>query len=535
MVMAVLVALELILVTALLVVLIGGALLSCSAGGRSLKGLELLAYSIGFGILGLAILGVGTVSISWNYERNAWLLLSATVVVAVVQWRRSDVLSRLFGSGAGEMALQSRLAALGWLLMAAIPMLMTFLPIKMPSELPDGAYVIKNDHLHVKVQVMLGAFPADNFIPFAATEYLLRDISFAEERPLMPGQELANRPILMSLAAVPLRAALDAPQKTTGPLPTFRYVGRQWPDVGRFGDDRSYRRFLAVSLVLNASLFVGAALLFQYFGLSRVYWIAGLLVFGSSPYFVAQTLFAWPKSLAAFFLVLSAFTLLVRERTWVAGLLGALAYWSHPYAVVFLGAFGLYLLIRERNDTNPSRGLLPFAVVAVGGLAVWWLWANWYLELSSDLVEQNLSVGASLASHAETRLVNLLNAIAPISFRVLPSVGDLVQASLHGIVGAVGILLLPQAVFASVQCIRQRSKELVLLLALPSALLVGIFGVLSIPAVHGLHALSVALLMLSLRWMQQRNFSSLMLACVAGQIAINIALLLHRGHALLFG
>ncbi|MBO9768121.1 MULTISPECIES: hypothetical protein [Xanthomonas] len=533
--MAVLVALGLIVLTALLVVLIGGALLSCTAGGRSLKGLELLAYSIGFGILGLAILGIGTVSISWDYERNAWLLLSVTLVASVVQWSRSDVFSRLFGSGAGEAVLQSRLAALGWLLMAAIPMLMTFVPIKMPSELPDGAYVIKNDHLHVKVQVMLGAFPADNFIPFAATEYLLRDIPFAEERPLMPGQELANRPILMSLAAVPLRAALDAPQKLNGPLPTFRYVGRQWPDVGRFGDDRSYRRFLAVSLVLNASLFIGAALLFQYFGLSRGYWVAGLLVFGSSPYFVAQTLFAWPKSLAAFFLVLSAFTLLARKPTWIAGLLGALAYWSHPYAVVFLGAFGLYLLIRERNDMNPSRGLLPFAVVAFGGLAIWWLWANWYLQLSSDLVEQNLSVGASLASHAEARFVNLLNAIAPISFRVLPTVGDLVQASLHGIVGAVGILLLPPAAFASVQCIRQHSKEFVLLLALPSALLIGVFSVLSIPAVHGLQAVSVALLMLSLRWMQQRNFYSLMLACASGQIAINIVLLLHRGHALLSG
>jgi len=533
--MAMLVALGLIALTALLVLLIGGAIVACSASGRMLNGLELLAYAIAFGILGLAILGIGVVSVSLDYELNAWVLLSVGLLVSIAQWYRADVFSRMFGSNDGALATEARIAVLGWLLMASIPMLMTFLPVKMPSHLPDGAYVIKNDNLHVKVQVMMGAFPADNFIPFIATEYLLRDISFAEERPLMPGQELANRPILMSLAAVPLRAALDAPQKAVGPLPTFRYVGKQWPDVGRFGDDQSYRRFLAVALVLNASLFVGAALLFQHFGLQRRYWLAGLLVFGSSPYFIGQTLFAWPKSLAAFFLLLSAFTLLARERTWVAGLLAALAYWSHPYALVFIGAFALYLLIRERNDPNPSRGLLPFAVVAAGGPAIWWAWAHWYLQLPSDLVEQNLSVNASLASHFRMRFINTLNTIAPINFRALPSISDLVQASLLGIAGGVGILLLPQAAFASIQCIRQHSKEFVLLLALPSALLIGVFSVLAIPAVHGLHAVSVVLLMLSLRWMQQRNFSSLMLACVAGQLAINIGLLLHRGHALLFG
>ncbi|WP_349656028.1 hypothetical protein [Xanthomonas sp. 10-10] len=533
--MAMLVALGLIALTALLVLVVGGAIVACSARGRMLMGLELLSYSIGFGILGLAILGVGVVSVSLDYQTNAWVLLSIGLLLSCVQWYRTNVFSRMFGSKAGTSATDARIAILGWLLMASIPMLITFLPVKMPSDLPDGAYVIKNDHLHVRVQVMMGAMPADNFIPFAATEYLLRDISFAEERPLMPGQELANRPILMSLAAVPLRAAMGPPQKVVGPLPTFRYVGKQWPDVGSFGDDRSYRRFLAVALVLNASLFVGAALLFQYFRLRRGYWIAGLLVFGSSPYFIGQTLFAWPKSLAAFFLLLSAFTLLARDRTWVAGLLAALAYWSHPYAVVFIGAFALYLLIRERNDQNPRRGLLPFAIVATGGPVVWWAWAYWYLQLPSDLVEQNLSVSAGFASHAATRFINLLNAIAPISFHALPSVVDLVQASLLGIVGAVGLLLLPQAAFASVQCIRQHSKEFVLLLALPSALLISVFSVLTIPAVHGLHAVSVALLMLSLRWMQQRNLTSLMLACVTGQLVINIALLLHRGHALLFG
>lgn len=533
--MALLNAEALVGLVALVILVIGGGMVACSGCGRALVGLELLAYSVGFGILGLAIIGIGVVSITADYARNAWVLGLIAIVFSGIQWYRYGTLSRLFGLRASTSATQTRLAAVGWVLMAAIPMMITFLPVRMPADLPDGAYVIKNDHVHVRVQVMMGAFPADNYIPFVATEYLLRDIPFAEERPLMPGQELANRPILMSLAAVPLGALLDEPLKYNGPQPTFRYVGRQWPDVGRYGDDASYRRFLAVALVLNASLFVGAALLFHHFGLRPAYWVAGLLVIGSSPYFIGQTLFSWPKSLAAFFLLLSAFTLLARQRTWVAGLFAALAYWSHPYALPFIGAFALYLLIREVNDLEPRRGLLPFLVTASAGPIVWWIWSQWYLQLPSDLVEQNVASGGGLVAQAGTRFINLINAFAPISFTTWPSLSDLVQASLLGMVGGIGLLLLPQAILASGQCVLARSKEFLLLVVLPSSLLIGVFSALAVPAVHGLQVIAVILLMLSLRWMQQRKLDALMLFCVAAQLTINIALLIYRGHALMHG
>ncbi|OEZ01754.1 MULTISPECIES: hypothetical protein [Stenotrophomonas] len=528
-------SLGLIGLTALLILILGGGVLSLSSRGRKQTGLELLAYAIGMGILALALIGVAVVSISWDYQRNSWLVIAVALAASLVQWVRTRVFSRLFGGQALAQAVPTRFVALGWVVMAALPMAVTFLPIKMPDTLPDGAYVIKGDNLHVRLQRMMGDFPADNYIPFVATEYLVRDISFAEERPLMPGQELANRPILMSLVAVPFRAAMDAPPKIEGPLPTFKYVGKQWPDVGRFGDDVSYRRFLAVALVLNASLFVGAALFFHYFGLRRAYSVAGLLLLLSSPYFLGQTLFAWPKSLAGFYLLLSAYTLLVRDRTWVAGLLAALAYWAHPYAVVFIGAFALYLLVRERNDMDPRRGLLPFCIAAVSGLLIWWGWAQWYLQMPSDLVEQNLGTQAALLSQAGIRLSNTLNTIAPISFTAWPSLHDLLQACLLGLVGGVGLLLLPQAVLGAVQCMRERRKEIVLLVALPSVLLVGVFSALAVPAVHGFQSVAVILLMLALLWMQRRGHSTLMMACVALQVSLNIALMVYRGFVLVQG
>ena len=60
-------------------------------------------------------------------------------------------------------------------------------------------------------------------------EFFLRGVSFEKERPIMPGNEVSNRTILMSLAACHFEPPL-VPNTTTRELGTFNYVGR---DVAR--------------------------------------------------------------------------------------------------------------------------------------------------------------------------------------------------------------------------------------------------------------------------------------------------------------
>lgn len=94
----------------------------------------------------------------------------------------------------------------------------------------------------------MGNFPADNYIPFVAEEFLARGISFAREHPLIPGQEVLNRPILLALAVVPFRVAFSPPPRQSGLLPQFPYAGMKYPDTVIFMESPGYREFLDVSI-----------------------------------------------------------------------------------------------------------------------------------------------------------------------------------------------------------------------------------------------------------------------------------------------
>lgn len=134
----------------------------------------------------------------------------------------------------------------------------------------------------------------------------------------------------------------------------------------------------------------------------------------SSPYFIAQTLFTWPKSLAGFFLILGAYTLLSRRSVFVAGVLAGMAYWSHPYAIVFAGCFGLYILLRDGVKLQCARSLVSYGVALVVCLLPWWLWTRWYLQIPSDLVAQNLLSTASPGDLLWIRVANAARTFLPM-------------------------------------------------------------------------------------------------------------------------
>jgi len=503
----------------LLLVWLGGAVLSASVSGRRFQGLHFLAYSVALGVMALAVLGVLVVSLPTPYMWNARIGLAAVVLLPAWSWVRHRLWLQL-GSGGWRRVL---IVAAAWYGLAAAALFATSLPVHLSQPLPDGAYVIKNDHLHVRLQAAMGDFPADNYIPFVVGEFLLRDIQFANERPLMPGQELSNRPILMSLVYLPFRAALDPPPRQTAELSRFQYVGQSWPDGGQFGDDSSFRGFLCIALVLNATILLGAALLLERAGITGLALPLALLVMISSPYFLGQTLFTWPKSLAAFFVLVAGVAMLEGHRSWVVGLLLGLAYWAHPYALAFgLGFIGL-LLWRERNDPVLRRGLLPFAATLFACVLLWWLWSQWYLQIPTDLVSQNVG-SASAMDAVLARLVNLRNSFLPWDGSV-PSAAQVAQMAILGLVGATGIVWLPMALAGGWESLRRWPLATALLLALPSACLIGVFGMATLPAMHGLQPVAVVLWVLSLWWGRRRLPRPVFLVLLLAQLAINLILL----------
>ena len=497
-------------------------------------GLEIFAYGSAIGTVVYAIFGLIIGNLESHHQAASISIMLFLNVVSIAYWVKADVLAWLREADVKRISA----AWLSWLFLSVFCIAVSHLTIKFPDKLFDGPYVIKNHNLHVKIQTITGHLPADNYLPHLVSEFFLRDISFTDERPLMPGQEISNRPIMMSLIAIPFRAALDPPARQEGPLPKFRYLGTSWPDVGSLGDDHYFSQFLVVGIVLNAMVLIAAALLFKSMGIRRKYALIGLLLIVFSPYYISQVLFTWPKALAAFYLLLAVHAIGYKGWSAVAGILAALAYLSHPYAIVFAASYGLYLFVQSLRDGYVGRALLhsPVALyTAMFFLMVlpWFIWTRLILKIPSDLISQNFSKDISLGEMVWVRLHNLYETVFPRFFDIYPFNADqVIQNSLVCIPGIIGIMFTVQAYFACVKYFSEHRFIIVYGMLIPSLLIMGVFSVLAVPALHGLQAIGPILIALGLKWMQNNARYIILILLFAVQLLINFSLLAARGDTL---
>ena len=498
-------------------------------------GLELLGFGAGFGVLihGLAGLAIALSPAKQATARILFLLIWTAAAVGLWRQRHAARSLREDPRSWREEGVWSTLAILGLFIVACVSL--THLQIKFPRVLPDGPYIFKEHKLPVKLQVLTGELPADNYIPFVVQEYLLRDISFTREHPILPGQEVSNRTILMALATAPFRAALKSPPRRERPLDRFVYVQSEWPDVSVFMDGDGFRRFLPVAIVLNALVLLGAALVIAAHG-PRSLLVPGLLLLATSPFYLSQTMFTWPKCLAAFFLLLALHALARGKSPILVAAAGALAYHSHPYAAVFLLAFGCHYAVltlwkRERAELEQ---LVCYGVAVGLALAPWFIWTRWILGLPSDLVAQNLSGPGvdSLSAHVWVRITNLWQAFAPGLLAVTPfKAGPVFGGALACLPGMLGLLVLP-AYAGCVLCLRSHRVFVVYGVLVPAVLLTLPFGIKNTPlTLLTFHSIGICLVLLGLIVLARAGRAAATVA-IAGQILLQIALLVTYGHSL---
>lgn len=383
-----------------------------------------------------------------------------------------------------------------WVAFSLAILAISLVPPREPVWLKDGPYPFKEWTLPVRVQALTGDMPADNALPAYVGEMMARKISFKEVRPVMPGQELANRPFLLPLIYLPYRLALGGPAPVVEQVPTIEYVGTTWPNVGELISDDTYFVFLAVGIAANAAVVLAFACLLRLLGL-RGSSVLAVIVLAAAPYEILHTVFTWPKNLAAFFVTTALCAAVERRSPIIILTLGALAYWSHPYALTFLGGLGLYLGIQWAIDCVRNRRLAiqDFAPIAIGGtialaaVGSWILWTTYGLNMTGDLVEQNQGQGATMADAINVRMRNLaslidLHGASPASF------GDStfnrgILTSLVSALGIVSVVLLPFAIMFS----RKVSRLLIVLAVLiPGFLVSTVFGVINPPLNHGWQA-----------------------------------------------
>jgi len=319
------------------------------------------------------------------------------------------------------------------------------LPFAMPDKLQDGPYVFKNkNNLHIQIQRLTGDLPSDNFVPYVFSQYLLRKISFTENRPMLPGQEVSNRTVLMGLNSAFFLSVFRMPEiSKTHKIGTFSYVGSRWPDVGLFGNDnKSFSIFLTLGMILNATFLLAVYLLIgSIFGKNKGFGI--MLILMIFPYTINQIIFTWPKFLMAYYLISAVYLVIKKSHLYVIGLFLALAFHSHPSAMVYIGFIMLYWLMNNFKIGNKKTHMdfLKIASILIAIIVPWIIWTKLIIKISSDLISQNaVANDHRLISLVKVRLDNLWLLFKPWQIQGAISWADrLFKEMVFTFAGAIGI------------------------------------------------------------------------------------------------
>lgn len=485
------------------------------------RGLELLGYGAAAGVLLHGLVGWAIVLFPDARSVSTGLLIALSLASTAYFFLRG-----LPGEFSTALSRPIKLAFGLWLLFLVLTLGLLHLDVRYPEPLPDGPYVFKSHTTNVKVQY-LTSLPADNYIPFAVSEFFLRGVSFQKERPILPANEVSNRTILMSLVGLPFRVALGAPRDQPQ-LGTFTYVGRDWPDVSKLYTDSFFEQFSIVSLVLNSLLLLGVIVFCGGLGASSIIPVATLL-YVTNPYFIGQTIFTWPKALAGFFILLGWNSIRAGDSPAVVAALLALAFHSHPYAIVFAGWIALFYLLQRQ-----AKSLLLYLLVLVAILAPWIIWTRWVLQIPSDLIAQNFSgpgtqeAWASVAGFIWIRLHNLFYTLFSTVFTVYPfELRAVLESWLFSLPGAVGLVLIYPALRQCAEGTTPRSWLWFGFLG-PALSILAVYSCPALPVLHGYQAFLGVLVFFGVWWLERHLPRPVFLSLIGFQLAWNLGTIAAR-------
>ena len=444
------------------------------------------------------------------------------------------VRKRVWSGLAVTLSRSLRLALMLWLLFLTFCVALVHVDILWSPVLPDGQFYFKKHTLNVKIQYLVG-LPADNAIPHIVTEFFLRDVSFKKEHPILPNNEVSNRTILMSLVALPFRAVLGWYQGREKGFGTYRYVEKDWPDLERLNEDKSFNHFLVVGIFLNSLMLLGLLVLFS--NLEPPESIpAAVLLYITNPYFIGQTIFTWPKAMGAFFVLLCWDSMRRNHNPKIVGLAAALAYHCHPVNLVVAGGVGLWYGMKAWREKRSFRPVLEYGGVFLLMILPWLVWTRLVLQLPDSLLTQNLAgegtvdLFASPLNFVWVRFHNIITNLIPVSFVVYPfDLGQVVYYAMHCLPTAVGLILY---VPAFLECARRWKSERMLLLygmLFPATAILLVFSLPSRPTLYGWQPMVGALLFFGVLRLR-RSFSPWTYrALIVAQLICNLAVLVLRG------
>lgn len=229
-----------------------------------------------------------------------------------------------------------------------------FVSLSFPSKytyFPDPEILSERNYdvFNVKVLNLAQTQANDNYVPYRQAQFIINrsdpgndcficewGVGFFQRTPLM-GTVTAGYFTLLN----------DKP-------PVDYLWSKSAPDPSH-----TYLKFQIISQILNSLLILPAFYILTKMFKKRVAIISCAFLI-TSPFFLYNSVFSWPKSLVAFFVLAMWLLLLENKRKYavIAGVAGGLAYLTHDLAMFYIAASAIMLLYHKRyKDTLVLSGI----------------------------------------------------------------------------------------------------------------------------------------------------------------------------------
>lgn len=219
------------------------------------------------------------------------------------------------------------------------------------SFIPDPKPVAGSHYgaLNVKVLNVSRTGANDNYIPYRQAQFFINRSnpatdSFIDEWGVTFFQ---RTPLMGSVAAGYFVLLKDK-------LP----IGYTW-SPNSTDLEHTYLKFQILAHILNALFIIPAAYLLKKLLDKKTAVVTSLFLI-TSPYFLYNAIFSWPKSLVAFF-ILTIWLLILENKfryTIVAGIFAGIAYLTHDLAILYIASVAFLLLYQRRfRETAVFAGL----------------------------------------------------------------------------------------------------------------------------------------------------------------------------------
>lgn len=295
-------------------------------------------------------------------------IYSIVVLVAVAAGQYRDWISSIFAAlmiGGSLLALSRRPALmkdfraadkthLKWTLILFV---FAISLMALPASLQDIPYTAGHSLQETRMPIL----PGDQYLPYRLEQILLNGADWKQVN-FYGIWTVADRTPMMGLVAAFVTSSIHV-------IPPLDWI---WNVPG---GAFSWNVFQIVGIWLDAQIIITAYLVLkELFGPAKARLAMPFLAL--SPFIVWNTFYTSPKSMAAYFILLSVL-LIVQKKTVRAGVMAGLGFLSHSFTLFYvLGA--LYLIFRKAW-TNIRRGLSNISFfLASAGLVVapWLVWSS---------------------------------------------------------------------------------------------------------------------------------------------------------------